>query len=120
MLVYLVMMGSSAVLPLYAQAVDGLSSSQAGLVVLPGALCMAVVAPFAGRWFDRFGMRPLLVVGGARVPITDRFPHGALYDLFNTKPEEIAEKKRAEYFARKAALAEKNADLGIPAGEPGA
>lgn len=62
----------------------------------------------------------LLVVGGARVPITDRFPHGALYDLFNTKPEEIAEKKRTEYFARKAALAEKNADLGIPAGEAGA
>ena len=71
MLVYLVMMGSSAVLPLYAQTVDGLSASQAGLVVLPGALCMAVVAPFAGRWFDRFGMRPLLVVGGTLLVVSN-------------------------------------------------
>ena len=37
----------------------------------------------------------LLVAGGARVPIKDDFPKGALYDLFNTKPEEIAALKRA-------------------------
>lgn len=45
----------------------------------------------------------LLVVGGARVPITDKFPHGSLYDLFNTKPDEIAERKRAQRFAEKEA-----------------
>ena len=33
----------------------------------------------------------LLVAGGVRVPIMDDFPKGALYDLFNTKPDEIAE-----------------------------
>ena len=37
----------------------------------------------------------LLVAGGARVPIKDDFPKGALYDLFNTKPDEVAEAKRA-------------------------
>ena len=37
----------------------------------------------------------LLVAGGARVPIKDDFPRGALYDLFNTKPDEVAEAKRA-------------------------
>ena len=36
----------------------------------------------------------LLVAGGARVPIMDDFPKGALYDLFNTKATEIAELKR--------------------------
>ena len=48
----------------------------------------------------------LLVAGGARVPIRDDFPKGALYDLFNTKPEEIAQLKRAKAFndnARKGA-----------------
>ena len=36
----------------------------------------------------------LLVAGGARVPIKDDFPRGALYDLFNTKPSEQALKRR--------------------------
>ena len=40
----------------------------------------------------------LLVAGGARVPIMDDFPKGALYDLFNTKPDEIAELKRKAVF----------------------
>ena len=40
----------------------------------------------------------LLVAGGVRVPIMDDFPKGALYDLFNTKPDEIAELKRKAVF----------------------
>ena len=40
----------------------------------------------------------MLVAGGVRIPIFDDFPHGALYDLFNTKPEEIAELKRKQAF----------------------
>ena len=40
----------------------------------------------------------LLVAGGARVPIRDDFPKGKLYDLWNTKPEEIAQLKRARAF----------------------
>ena len=37
----------------------------------------------------------LLIAGAARVPIKDDFPRGELYDLFNTKPDEVAERKRA-------------------------
>lgn len=37
----------------------------------------------------------MLIAGGARIPIKDDFPKGRLYDLFNTKPEEIAQIKRA-------------------------
>ncbi len=44
----------------------------------------------------------LLIAGGARVPIKDRFPRGPLYDLFNTKPDEIAARKREEEFRRRA------------------
>ena len=42
----------------------------------------------------------LLVAGGAKVPIRDDFPKGKLYDLFNTKPEEIAQLKRVATFAQ--------------------
>ena len=30
----------------------------------------------------------LLIAGGSRIPLKDDFPKGALYDLFNTKPDE--------------------------------
>lgn len=45
----------------------------------------------------------LLIAGGARVPIKDDFPKGGLYDLFNTKPEEVAALKKATKFAVTAA-----------------
>jgi hypothetical protein len=44
----------------------------------------------------------LLIAGGAKIPIKDDFPRGKLYDLFNTKPEEIAAMKKASEFARRA------------------
>ena len=44
----------------------------------------------------------LLIAGGARVPLKDDFPKGRLYDLFNTKPEEVAAKKRESDFAKRA------------------
>ena len=54
----------------------------------------------------------LLVAGGARVPIMDDFPKGALYDLFNTKPDEIAELKRKAVFEanRRASSGSRDAD----------
>ena len=36
------------------------------------------------------------------MPIRDDFPKGALYDLWNTKPEEIAQLKRAHVFEKNA------------------
>lgn len=36
------------------------------------------------------------------MPLKDDFPKGKLYDLFNTKPEEIAARKRESDFARRA------------------
>lgn len=43
----------------------------------------------------------LLIAGGARVPLKDDFPKGKLYDLCNTKPEEIAIRKRESGFAER-------------------
>ena len=61
----------------------------------------------------------LLIAGGSRVPIVDDFPKGALYDLFNTKPEEIAQIKRAAYFAKRAAGSAAGADEAEAAGDVG-
>ena len=63
MLLYLVMMGSAVIMPLYVQSILGYSATVSGLVTLPGSLAMAVVSPFAGRIYDRLGMKKLFVTG---------------------------------------------------------
>lgn len=63
MMLYFVMMGSSVIMPLYIQTVLGRSATVSGLVTLPGSLAMAIVSPFAGKIYDRFGMKRLAVTG---------------------------------------------------------
>lgn len=63
MLLYFVMMGSSVIMPLYVQAVKGYSATVSGLVTLPGSLAMAVFSPFAGKIFDKLGIKKLFVLG---------------------------------------------------------
>ncbi len=50
-------------LSLYLQYVKGFSPSQAGNVLLVQALCMAVIAPFAGHLADRFQSRIVATAG---------------------------------------------------------
>lgn len=69
---FLTFMGSSAVLfmtPFYLQNVLGYSPSVAGLAVVPGATCMALLGPLSGRLSDRFGWRPF-TVGGLAFSLT--------------------------------------------------
>ena len=63
MLLYLVMMGSSIILPLYVQSIMGYSATISGLVALPGSLVMAIISPFAGKIYDKVGMKLLFVAG---------------------------------------------------------
>ena len=49
--------------PLLVSEVNGLSPGQAGLVLTPGAVALAVISPLAGRWSDRIGGRPLIFAG---------------------------------------------------------
>nr|WP_142703902.1 multidrug efflux MFS transporter [Streptococcus gallolyticus] len=53
MLLYLVMMGSSVMLPLYVQSIRGLSATISDLVTLPGSLAMTIVSPLAGKICDK-------------------------------------------------------------------
>ena len=49
--------------PLLVSEVNGLSPGQAGLVLTPSAIFLAVVSPIAGRLSDKIGVRPLIVSG---------------------------------------------------------
>ena len=63
MVLYLVMMGSSVMMPLYVQSVMGYSAVVSGLVTLPGSLSTAVVSPFAGRLYDKMGIKKIFIAG---------------------------------------------------------
>ncbi|BDR56005.1 MDR family MFS transporter [Xylocopilactobacillus apis] len=63
-LLYAVMMGGSTVYPILIQSVMKKSAMISALVMLPGSLAMALINPFTGRFFDRFGINKL-VIGGS-------------------------------------------------------
>lgn len=65
MLLYLVMMGSSVMMPVFVQSILRHSATISGLVTLPGSLAMAVFSPMAGKMYDRLGMKKLFVTGAA-------------------------------------------------------
>lgn len=57
------LVGSEVVLPMYVQQVMGETATVSGLLMLPGAVLGAIAGLFAGRLFDRHGVRGLAVVG---------------------------------------------------------
>ncbi len=62
--------GLSFVLPLFTQTVLGASASVAGLMLLPGALIGAVVAPVAGGVYDRRGPTRVLMFSALMVMVS--------------------------------------------------
>ena len=50
-------------MPFYLQSALGLSPSQVGLTVVPGAVCMIIMGPLSGRLSDRLGWR-WFTIGG--------------------------------------------------------
>ena len=50
-------------LPMYLQDGRGVTAFVAGLILLPGAIINAFLSPVTGKLFDRFGAKPLFIVG---------------------------------------------------------
>ena len=71
MVLYFVMMGSSVMMPLYVQSVMGYSAVVSGLVTLPGSLATALVSPFAGRLYDKMGIRKIFMIGSAALMVSN-------------------------------------------------
>ena len=59
--------------PYFFQTVHGFSSLQSGVLTLPGALVVAACMPQAGKLYDRFGVRPLAVIGFPLIAISSYF-----------------------------------------------
>lgn len=63
MIVFVSMIGTAVILPLYMQNMVGFSAFKSGLVLLPGAMIMGFMNPITGRLFDRYGARWLAIIG---------------------------------------------------------
>ena len=50
--------------------IRGISPMDAGLLMLPGALLMAIMSPLTGKLFDKFGGRILAIIGLAITVVT--------------------------------------------------
>lgn len=62
-IVMVAMVGVEMIVPLYLQMIHGMSAFHSGLLLLPGALMMAVMSPITGRAFDRIGAKRLAIAG---------------------------------------------------------
>ena len=63
MVVTMAMFSGMLLVPIYVQTIRGISPMDAGLMMLPGALLMAIMSPITGRLFDKFGGRILALTG---------------------------------------------------------
>lgn len=62
-IVFISMMGSATILPIYMQNMHSFTAFESGLMLLPGAIVMGVMNPVTGRIFDAVGGKWLAVVG---------------------------------------------------------
>ncbi|GMA38055.1 MFS transporter [Mobilicoccus caccae] len=62
-LAFMGLMGAMIMLPMYFQEVRGMSTLEAGLMLMPGGLIMGVLGPVVGRLYDRLGPARLVIPG---------------------------------------------------------
>ncbi|WP_430510661.1 DHA2 family efflux MFS transporter permease subunit [Gottfriedia solisilvae] len=71
--VTMAMFSAMMLLPIYTQTLRGIKPFDAGLMLLPGALLMAIMSPITGKLFDKIGGRILAVIGLAIMTVTTYF-----------------------------------------------
>ncbi|MCM3785663.1 DHA2 family efflux MFS transporter permease subunit [Neobacillus mesonae] len=62
-LVTMLMYADMILLPMYLQSSRGFTAFEAGLLLLPGAVINAFLSPVTGKLYDKFGAKPLFVIG---------------------------------------------------------
>lgn len=63
MIVQASLLAAGVLMPIYLQSYMGYSATVSGLVIMPGAILMGIMNPFAGRLFDKYGPRMLSIIG---------------------------------------------------------
>ncbi|MFD2762041.1 MDR family MFS transporter [Lentibacillus juripiscarius] len=57
------LISTETILPMYVQNAQQFSAYYGGLIVMPGALTLAVMSLFAGRLFDKYGGKIIAIIG---------------------------------------------------------
>ncbi|HYK72041.1 MAG TPA: DHA2 family efflux MFS transporter permease subunit [Pseudoneobacillus sp.] len=73
MVVTMAMFSGMLLTPIYVQTLRGISPFDAGLMMLPGAILMALMSPITGKLFDKIGGRILAVTGLTILTVTSYF-----------------------------------------------
>lgn len=63
MIVFIAMIGTETILPMYIQNVRGDSAVSSGLLLLPGAIVMGLMSPISGMIYDKIGAKKLSIIG---------------------------------------------------------
>lgn len=63
MLIFGILIGTEALLPIFLENVNHYSSLIAGLVLLPGAIANTICAPIVGRYYDQHGPKVPITIG---------------------------------------------------------
>ncbi|MGE8207495.1 DHA2 family efflux MFS transporter permease subunit [Heyndrickxia sp. NPDC080065] len=71
--VTMAMFSAMMLLPIYVQNIRGISPLDAGLLLLPGAILMAIMSPITGKLFDKIGGRILAIIGLTITIVTTYF-----------------------------------------------
>lgn len=69
-IVFISMIGSATILPIYMQNMHGFTALESGLMLLPGAIIMGLMNPITGRVFDKVGGKWLAIVGLSIVAVS--------------------------------------------------
>lgn len=62
--------GVMFIMPLFLQNIQQMGPIDTGLLMMPQAICMAIMMPVAGKLFDKFGAVPLGLIGLSLMAIT--------------------------------------------------
>jgi EmrB/QacA subfamily drug resistance transporter len=73
MVVTMAMFSGMLLTPIYVQNIRGISPMDAGLLMLPGAIIMALMSPITGKLFDKYGGRVLAIIGLAITTVTSYY-----------------------------------------------
>lgn len=63
MIIMMSMVGPALLIPLYVQNSLSLSALLSGLVIMPGAIINGIMSVFTGKFYDKYGPRPLIYTG---------------------------------------------------------
>jgi EmrB/QacA subfamily drug resistance transporter len=84
MVITMAMFSGMLLTPIYVQTIRGISPLDAGLMMLPGAIILAVMSPITGKLFDKYGGRVLAIIGLTLTTVTSYYFSKLTFDTTYT------------------------------------